>query len=571
MAQINLKKIIVENFITKIMLIMLVLLVIGVVLFLVGFGKNTAIEYVLAYEIGKAIIVTILISIALNMFISTQSKNMEAQRKAIEDQAKSERDQFLHEKEEEFKNTIKSQLLELKREVLNQTADISKKSSCFDAMQASSVDRIFTNREEASIEISRSIMNDNNEVLKIMGISLNDFVRYENEDLSKAWRYVQDKLTGKIPLGNGKEYHVEILLIDPYSEGAFLRSSAEAREGDYSRLSDEVKHTMELLFELEKRVASLKNDGISLSVMQYRSSPSVFLVLTSNTVFIEPYYFRPNHKKSNYPMMNFYNSGKIGGVYQELAFHFEWVWKTASVTLKEQMSNSSFGNFETIRSARITNMYYDYAISKQRIIKLIEDSKDFLFIKGISLHSYFSFESIDLFSSLMKACERGVRIRVLLLNPNCEQAKMRSFREYLIKYPSAKYEDFSEKARKYERLYTDTISTIRFMMTELRSSIETDKIGVNLFHSAPECFSLINDDSTLVEQYQYGKIPSKDHVGLILGGDIPLFEYSRSQDNTDASTRKDPYNLFKYSFEYVYDYCSISVEDFIKQNDDVLI
>ena len=216
-------------------------------------------------------------------------------------------------------------------------------------------------------------------------------------------------------------------------------------------------------------------------------------------------------------------------------------------------------------------MYYDYTVSRKRIMNLIEESKELLYIKGISLHSYFSFESVDLFSQLSKACDRNVNIKILVLDPTCEQAKLRSFREYLIKNPNAKYNDFSEKARKNERLYTDTIATIRFMMAELSEQIVLNKIGVHLFYSAPECFSLINDSSTLIEQYQYGKIPSKDHVGLILGGDVPLFEYSRNKQQDETRTKRDPYNLFKYSFEYVYDYCSISLNDFVKNNEEILL
>ena len=196
--KIDFKKLIVENFITRIMLIMVLLLIVGIFLFVFSYGKTDSIGYVIAYEIGKAIIITILISIAINTFINTQSKKMENQRKMIEEDAREERELDRVKNEEEFKKAIQEQLKTLRNEVVSQTSDIAKKSSCFDAMQNANVDHIYTNREEASNDIKKAIVNDENEVVKITGISLNDFIRYENESLNQSWKYIQDKTYGEI-------------------------------------------------------------------------------------------------------------------------------------------------------------------------------------------------------------------------------------------------------------------------------------------------------------------------------------------------------------------------------------
>ena len=155
---------------------------------------------------------------------------------------------------------------------------------------------------------------------------------------------------GKLPILDSKSFHVRILLIDPHSEGAYLRSEAEAKEGDFSRLFDEVNHTMDLLSEIENKVNSNKNERLSVEIKLYRTSPSAFMVLTSSTVFVEPYYFRPNHNKSNYPMVKFYNPGEKGSVYHEYNFHFDWIWEKASVFLNEQIHGINLGNYETIKS-----------------------------------------------------------------------------------------------------------------------------------------------------------------------------------------------------------------------------
>jgi len=202
------------------------------------------------------------------------------------------------------------------------------------------------------------------------------------------------------------------------------------------------------------------------------------------------------------------------------------------------------GVAETVRDANISNMFYNYAESRARIIKLIEKTQKRLWIKGISLHSYFTYANADLIEAVINAYERNVDVKILLINPNSEQAKFRSFREYLMGHPDSQMEHLMKKARHGERLYTDTATSINFIRLQLKNRVQNRELGVKLYNSGPECFTLLTDEAVLVEQYHYGKITGSVQTGLILGGDIPVTEYLKKQADQIADKKKDPYQLF---------------------------
>ncbi|MFZ5909320.1 MAG: hypothetical protein ACOYYU_04830 [Chloroflexota bacterium] len=150
----------------------------------------------------------------------------------------------------------------------------------------------------------------------------------------------------------------------------------------------------------------------------------------------------------------------------------------------------------------------------------------------------------------------------MLIDPECEQAKIRSFREYLLKHSNANWHDFCNKEiYKGETLYVhakESMENISDLLEELSTKKISYDMGAKKFISAPEGFMLLTDQSVLVEQYHYGKIrisKQNDETirGKILWGDVPALEYGWSDSQIFWEL---PFRnlclLFEDHFEFVY-------------------
>ena len=282
-------------------------------------------------------------------------------------------------------------------------------------------------------------------------------------------------------------------------------------------------------------------------------------------IFVQQYYFRPRHSADiNIPVIQYHSkeNSQVSGssIHDELNFHFNWIWDHASISLDEYFNDHLIGIDEGARESNIINIYYEKDLkqerSRQRILHLISKTKKILWIKGISLKSFFKYG--DLFDSISNACLiETLDIRILLIDPNSEQARLRSFREFLMIRSDSKLDEFSDDERKKQRLYKDTMDSIANIsdhLKELNSSCTNHNFKARIFFSAAEAFTLITDDGALVEQYHYGKIrptQSQDSKGKILGGDFPVVEYKRNDNDVF-----DPYRILKDHFNYIFNNCS---------------
>ena len=107
-------------------------------------------------------------------------------------------------------------------------------------LHATGISKVYRNRTEASKDIMDVLQIDKTDSIKIIGISLNDFVKAGGGFLADAWREVQDSLTSDKPPDGVDQLRVQVLLIDPECNGAFLRSRAEGTEGSSIRLHADV-------------------------------------------------------------------------------------------------------------------------------------------------------------------------------------------------------------------------------------------------------------------------------------------------------------------------------------------
>ena len=541
----------------------IIFLVIGIALIWEGFDRRDQFLHYILTEIGKAIVLTTFVSTIINWYFRRQLSIVEKESKALEKAAQEKQESYEKEKDQLFRQTVNTQLDTLRHEILRQTKGIAEQAVCFDALQAADVDRFYQTRDEASKGVRDALLQRGVSTIKLIGISLNDFMRDENQDLHEAWVGIRECIEKDLPPRDAEKMDIRVLIIDPCSEGANLRARAEGIKGAASRLNADVRDTMRDLYDLERKTREAEFPRrVSFATRVYRTSPNMFLAWTPHIAFVQSYYFRPRHTRGHYPTIKFHNSGKAECIHQELGFHFDWIWDNASTSVDEHINMHHIGVAEAIRDANIVNIYYDFSESRARIIKLIEQTKESLWIKGISLHSYFTYANADLIEAVIRAYERNVDIKILLINPNSEQAKLRSFREYLMSHPTSQLDHFDDRARRGERLFTDTTSSINFIKMQLRSRIQNRDLGVRLYSSGPECFTLLTDEAALVEQYHYGKVQAAAQTGLILGGDMPITEYKKIPSETIADRKKDPYLLFKNSFKYVYDHCSIGLDEY---------
>jgi hypothetical protein len=121
-------------------------------------------------------------------------------------------------------------------------------------------------------------------------------------------------------------------------------------------------------------------------------------------------------------------------------------------------------------------------------------------------------------------------VRILLIDPDCDQAWFRSYREYLILNPEGTVERFENTDRFNKRLVRDTIDSIteiKQLRKELEKGGKGTKFSAKMFRSAPEAFLFLTDKSVIIEQYHYGKAGSEESVRRreTLEGEVPLIEY----------------------------------------------
>ena len=369
----------------------------------------------------------------------------------------------------------------------------------------------------------------------LMGVSLNEFYRHDEGEFRDTWA---DLVTG---IKNGKQ-KARVLLIDPYCHGAVLRSYSETHDtaGVQDRLEDDVKGAARMLHQLR---VELGDKASELDVRVYRLTPTTFICRTEAMTFTQQYHFW-KRRLPGCPIPVFqYRKRGIGHegvcIHNELEQHFNFVWQYASIPLDTlQISdslNEMAGHFWPqptrglewgAHASGMDAVFIDRDRPAFRMQEEIKRSKE-LRIQGITLNAFFDESQLarTLRRRLTLEASDQPSIRILVLDPNCEQAKLRAYREFRLNTiePIPSLAEFSANHYYQSRLYSDLQSTI----------VELGKLtGVHSrkYDSAPHLFALIGDTAAFIEQYTYGKInktnPANEEV--ILGSDMPLIEYSKS-------------------------------------------
>lgn len=527
------------------------------------FGRTDDLPYYILQEIGKAALVTALVSVTLNYWVRSQSDRVKDERLRVQTDIQKAARREENAREEAFKVLVAAELERIRGEVEEETARIADTAFSFDQLQKAGVNRFYSSRDEiAAQDIAGTLLARDVTSVKLIGISLNDFVR-DGHLFHPTWAALRRHIRENTPLAYGQRLDIQALVIDPESEGAYLREMAESTDDGTSTLRTDLGQTISDLMRLELEAAAPPPDGsqrvVTFHAKAYRTSPISFLAWTPDAAFVQPYHFRRRHTRGSIPIIKYINPGDPIGMHRELGDHFDWIWDYASISLTSLTREASMGTATALRGAHIENMFYDQSLSRRRICELIRTTNRRLWIKGISLKSYFNPSNgcQDILEQIAKAHVRGADVRILMIDPNCEQARLRSFKEFKISHPLADLKTFTDAERTQERLHRDTTETMR-EIERLPGLPSSDRFQVRMFNSGPECFMLLTDDAVMVEQYHYGNTVNTNEFlsGLVLGGKMPVTEYRRVPADDINHEHKDPYSLFADSFEYVFKWCS---------------
>jgi hypothetical protein len=412
-------------------------------------------------------------------------------------------------------------------------------SESLQALAHRGITRVYAGRAEASIDIRTDLTDGSNQEIRIIGVSLNDFVR-GTDQLEQAWVSIRDVILGRRHIDDLRRgLHIRVMLIDPRCHGAILRSRGEMREPTghpVERLRSDVDAAAKELHHLQKEAASEgTRTGVTFECRLYRLPPILFLCWTDATCYVQQYHFWTSRDNSTpIPVMKYRRLSETEAGYsyhQQMASHFDWIWQHASVALHDYLYDAAIGTDEGLNECGLANIYTDDR-GKDRMVHLLGAATRRVTIQGISLHSFFA--PGPLFEAIAKLVDEGrvSSVDVLLLDPNCDQARIRSYRERLL-VDDTTYEQYvKEGLHEKSDLYLDTQRTAAHIQTWLQRIARgkpagwTPCINVRFYSSAPACFALRIDDRVLVEQYHYGKGVNSGRA--ILGKDMPTLEYEQN-------------------------------------------
>lgn len=476
-------------------------------------------------------------------------------------------DQFKGEIHRFIEEDVTKTLTQIRDDIKAQTGLLVSASASLEAMIESSILRMYSSRAQASEDIAQDLTDPNITRIRVIGISLNDFVRGDQPALHKVWKVINEYILGKRGLTNHEgRLDIKAMIIDPECVGGQLRSLGEDREPHAmaGRLYTDVMSTAKEMLDLEE-IAKQNQDrtGVSLQLRLYRLPPILFLCSTDAVSYVQQYYFWASRSADvSIPILRYRGSPESSQSYSlhnEMQDHFDWIWQKASVSASDLLEGHVIGVDKGVYQAGTINVFNDPQEARRRILHLLHHAKSRVYIQGVSLHSFFDFG--DLFKAIAELLDGGdVDIRVLLLDPDSDQAYYRSFREHLFENPQMTFKDFQSRPTHHQgsRLYLETNATINNIRAIAPEA--NDKFQVKLYASAPACFLLMVDESVLVEQYHFGKLLPEEHRGgfpVVLGKDMPLIEYSETPSGLFKSDPlRNPFKLLENHFRFVFERCS---------------
>lgn len=465
---------------------------------------------------------------------------------------------------------------------------LSKVSASLVAMNTSGVRQVYSSRAEADKDMARELRAAGITKIRLIGVSLNDFILENAKAVSGAFREIQARLRVAAGATNPPELDIKVLIIDPHSYGAQQRHRSEIYEDDAppGRLEHDVMTVAKKLAQFKADLQrAMPEKELPFDCHVYREAPQLFLVWTDKCCFVQQYYCWSSRDAQNaIPVLRFEplvrmlkaqsaDDSSLGkDMHAEMEKHFDWIWKQGSFDVEDLAEARIVGYDMGLCQAAAINVYMSFDASRERIVQLLKGVRpdDTVDVLGISLRSFFADPNpiAGAFRDVLQ--NPAVTVRILCIDPEGEQATLRSYREALLEDPSLAYDSYcNEGHHQRSKLFRDTTGIIE----QLKKLRHDDTQGPNpsdpptafnqlgmykckfsawKYKCAPACFMLRVNDVVLFEPYCYGK---KDPTAtrLVLSGDMPLFEFHREiRDKTfEIAENRNPWALLNDHFDFV--------------------
>lgn len=453
-------------------------------------------------------------------------------------------------------------------------------SRSLEAMRNSGITRVYSSRFQASMDIAREISPANVEQIRLIGISLNDFILDNAQTLNQAYQMIVQRLH-RIASGAGGDdaLDVKVLIIDPYSYGAQQRHLAE-QEGEHAppgRLLHDVQTAAERLLKLKadlqmKAGTAGPRGKVAFDCRLYRVAPQLFLAWTEQACYVEQYYFWfSRDAQSTVPVLRFAPPDEqesptksLGeperrkDIHCEMKRHFEWVWDHASVPIEAFVREPVIGCDMGVCQAAAVNLFMDEDRCSERIVRLLQSvgPKSKVDLMGISLRSFFD-EPNPIAQAFRKSIleQDGPEVRILYIDPECPLARVRSYAEALLTNDAVDFDAYNRDQSSHgdsaiRRAVGYTRRRLQTLAKAGRPTLESRE-----YECAHACFMLRVDDVVLFEPYTHGKLDCSKPQRTI-GGDMPVFEF---HCQTPAYLKlfkevpnRNPWGLLKDHFDFVW-------------------
>jgi hypothetical protein len=243
-------------------------------------------------------------------------------------------------------------------------------------------------------------------------------------------------------------------------------------------------------------------------------------------------------------------------LHRNVTAHFDVIWDLASIPAEQVRRDYADGVDRGLHQSGIVNIFTDPRRARERMIRLIDRARHRIWIQGVSLYPM-------LMSPMTRALDRAIRrggidIRLLILNPDSDQARYKTFQEYAANSPDG---DTAESWLRYRsdpdihrrsQLYHNIRESIRRSI-ELGRQAEPSHYQVRTYESAPGAYVFVVDDRVLVEQYHYAAAPREHRSPLELAEEMPLVEYHMPRSDVfGASQRMKPLEILQHHFDFVF-------------------
>jgi hypothetical protein len=431
-----------------------------------------------------------------------------------------------------------------------------------DALARMGVVDILGTTEDVAAKISAILATPAAGDVRLLGISLSALFGGGSQLGGQDWpdQQLERVLLGEDPFpARGDGIHVRVLLANPACLSLRLLAHGAPGESEEAleRLRNEITAAARHLNRLSKEVTHRRN-GNSLEVRFYREVPPFFLFTTREGALTRSYYHGLAPAPGAAASAPVWHFSAESVAYQATCRHFDAIWDTDSVSCEELLTHEAIGTDQGIGESGILNIYTSRESAEARIKWLISRARNRVWIQGVSLSNHLSPPLEKDMLGLLQA--RSVDTRILILDPDSDQAVRKSYRDYLLDQDgiAVDYEEYARDTRLHRA--SQLYGRLRHSAQRFESMSAKAVAGnfqVRQYACAPTSYILIADDHALVEQFHYGKPVDAEgsiQAQLQLAREMPLIEYGRpGSDLFPPQAWLDPLAVIEDHFSQVFE------------------